>query len=146
MKWIRRKLQVVVLSAVALGLAASVGLAAGAIPDSGGVIHGCYGPALGALRVLDGPNQSCGRLEKALDWSQTGPQGVRGATGPTGPTGPAGPIGNTGPAGPATPGDTGPAATGPKGDTGPKGETGPQGDPGPQGEPGPRAKQAPRAR
>jgi len=29
------------------------------IPDSGGVIHGCYLKGVGSLRVIDSPNQKC---------------------------------------------------------------------------------------
>jgi hypothetical protein len=76
----RRKLAVV--SGIAmLGLAAA-GIAYATIPDSGGVIHGCYDTKTGALRVIDAG--SCAGKEGALNWNQTGPQG------PPGPTGPAG--------------------------------------------------------
>jgi uncharacterized repeat protein (TIGR02543 family) len=134
MSWIRQKVRIVVLSAVALGLAAGVGVATGAIPDGGGVIHACYNPKVGVLRVIDPgttPPQQCQTWlgEVPLAWNQTGPRGAQGATGPTGKTGPAGPTGSAGSAGPAGPtgnaGSAGPA--GPKGDTGPQGPAGPAG-------------------
>lgn len=68
-----------------------------AIPDSHGVIHGCYQYTQtnnqgGALRVIDkDKNQICRKLEKPLDWNQRGPTGPTGATGSTGATGPTGP-------------------------------------------------------
>lgn len=132
-----------------LALALGVGVAVGAIPDLGGVIHGCYSNTNGAegdngktggLRVIDtGTGQTCAKHETALNWNQTGPKGDKGETGATGPTGPTGPKGDTGATGTAGPkGDTG--ATGPEGpagDIGPAGPTGPTGDTGPKGDPGP---------
>ena len=70
------------------------------IPDSGGVIHGCYLKAIGSLRVIDpSAGQHCIAVETPIQWNQTGPQGPSGATGfasprgDTGATGPAGPAG-----------------------------------------------------
>jgi hypothetical protein len=101
------------------------GFAYAAIPDSSGVIQGCYSKKNGALRVIDS-SATCASTEAALSWNQKGPKGD---TGPPGPAGPAGPAGLAGPAGPK--GDTGPAGPlGPKGDTGAAGPQGPKGDPG----------------
>ena len=96
-----------------LGLA---GIAYATIPDSNGVIHGCYTKASsstqppGSLRVIDtGLGQSCGLNEVALNWNQ---QGVKGATGPQGPKGATGAQGTQGPAGPQGPqGPQGPSGT-----------------------------------
>ncbi len=100
---------------VAVVALAAAGMAYASIPDSAGVIHGCYSKASststppGSLRVIDtGLGQSCGLNEVALSWNQ---QGVKGATGPQGPLGPAGPQGSPGP--PGQKGATGP--TGPSG-------------------------------
>jgi hypothetical protein len=101
------------LVAVVAALAAA-GLAYASIPDSNGVIHGCYakasgGTSPGALRVIDtGVGQSCGLNEVPLNWNQ---QGVKGATGPKGPTGVTGPQG----------------VQGTQGQQGPKGPTGASG-------------------
>jgi len=84
----------------------SAGIAYAAIPDSNGVIHGCYAKN-GALSVVDSAAK-CPSGTTALNWNQTGPQGLPGATGPTGPQGPTG-------------------ATGPQGSTGPQGPPGPSG-------------------
>jgi len=100
----------------ALAALATAALAYATIPDSGGVIHGCYTPS-GVMRVIDADTSNCNPGEKALEWNQTGPQAPQGPTGPSGTTGPAGPQGDPGP-------------TGPKGDPGP---AGPQGPPGPEG-------------
>jgi hypothetical protein len=60
-----------------------VGLAAGSIayatiPDSSGVIHGCY-TNTGALRVIDtDAGATCRANETALEWNQTGPPGLSG--------------------------------------------------------------------
>jgi hypothetical protein len=105
------------LVGVLVGLAALAagGIAYATIPDSAGVIHGCYTKAssttqpVGSLRVIDtGVGQSCALNEVALSWNQ---QGVKGATGPQGPQGPQGPTGAQG----------SPGVQGPKGATGPSG-------------------------
>lgn len=98
----RRTLLVGVVAATA-GLGAA--FAVGAIPDSGGVIHGCYatsGVSLqdqGRLRVIDS-SASCGGGEVALNFNQQGPTGASGAAGAQGPAGPTGPQGPAGPQGP----------------------------------------------
>jgi hypothetical protein len=66
---------------VALAVAAAGGIAYAGIPDSGGVIHGCYktSPNQGTLRVIDSEKgQTCSVNESALNWNQTGPPGPRG--------------------------------------------------------------------
>jgi hypothetical protein len=98
--------------AVTLLVLALGGVAYATIPDSNGVIHGCYDSG-GNVKVIDtDKTASCPKGYTALSWNQTGTQGPKGDTGPAGPTGPTGP-------------------------TGPKGDIGPQGDPGPQGPAGP---------
>ena len=117
-----------ILGAAVFGVVSAV---QAAIPDSSGVIHGCYQKNVGNLRVIDSSaGDSCRPSEIGISWSQTGPQGPTGATGPAGPAGPTGPKGDTGATGPAGPA----GATGPKGDTG---ATGPQGPPGATGATGP---------
>ena len=69
------------------------------IPDSSGVIHGCYKPSDGKLLVIDYPTVSCPTGTTSLDWNQTGSQGPVGATGATGTTGATGATGPQGPAG-----------------------------------------------
>jgi hypothetical protein len=97
---------VVLVATVALGVGAT---AYASIPDSSGVIHGCYLKGLGTLRVIDSPNQKClNVIETPIQWNQQGPVGPAGPPGPKGPTGGAGPQGNAGP----------------KGDTGPQGAAG----------------------
>jgi hypothetical protein len=106
---------------VALGIVAVAtgGIAWATIPDSSGVIHGCYQKNKGTLRVIDtDQGQTCDSTEQALSWNQTGPQGPVGPQGPLGPQGPAGPQG-------------------PKGETGPQGPAGPAGPQGMQGSQGP---------
>lgn len=60
------------------------------IPDSAGVIHGCYKAANGQLRIIDPAADSCNNDEAAIQWNQTGPEGPAGPQGPAGPPGPAG--------------------------------------------------------
>jgi hypothetical protein len=109
-----------------------------AIPDSSGVINGCYQKNVGNLRVIDSSaGGDCRPSEIAISWSDTGPQGPVGPQGPKGDTGATGPQGPVGPAGPAGPkGDTG--AQGPAGPPGPKGDTGEQGPKGDTGATGPQ--------
>ena len=101
------------------------------IPDSNGVIRGCYDNAKGALRVIDTSVTQCKNTETALSWSQTGPQGPQGPTGPQGVQGPQGSQGIPGAQG----------ATGPQGPQGVQGPQGEQGVPGSQGATGPQGEQ-----
>lgn len=80
--------------AIAIGTAAACMLTAGgwltayaSIPDSSGVIHGCYNKGSGSLRVIDTSVSTCHGGATPLDWSQTGPQGPQGPQGPAGPAG-----------------------------------------------------------
>ena len=77
----------VVALAIVGTLVVAGGIAYATIPDSSGVIHGCYQKNQGTLRVIDaGTAQTCSSSETALNWSQTGPQGAQGPPGPTGPS------------------------------------------------------------
>jgi hypothetical protein len=74
-------------------------LAYAAIPDSSGVIHGCYLKTNGALRVIDPPPSSrCTANEVPITWNQTGREGPAGPSGPAGPPGPAAPSASRAPA------------------------------------------------
>jgi hypothetical protein len=124
-------------AAVAAALAAA-GIAAAVqagIPDTSGVIHGCYKASNGQLRLV-ARARSCSRSEHAVSWSSTGP---RGASGPAGPAGASGQPGSAGPPGATgatgTTGATG--ATGSTGGAGPAGSTGPPGKAGADGATGP---------
>ena len=78
-------------------LAAGAAATIAAIPDSNGVIHGCYQKNVGNLRVIDpSGGDNCRPSEIPISWSQTGPQGRKGDTGATGATGPQGLKGDTG--------------------------------------------------
>lgn len=61
------------------------GVALASIPDSSGVIHGCYktgNPNRGSVIVIDtDAGQSCPSGYATLNWNQTGPQGPAGAAG-----------------------------------------------------------------
>jgi hypothetical protein len=119
---------------LSIGSAGAI-FSAGLIPDSDGVIHGCYDAKKGDLRIVTDA-ADCKSSEIAISWCQrgpVGPTGASGATGPTGAIGPAGPIGATGPTG--ANGATG--ATGATGSAGPAGATGPTGAIGPSGPMGP---------
>jgi hypothetical protein len=88
-----------VVAAVLVVAAAAVGgIAYASIPDSNGVIHGCYRPTTGNLIVATS-GKGCEDGWTPLDWNQTGPTGLAGPTGPTGVTGATGRTGPTGPTG-----------------------------------------------
>jgi hypothetical protein len=97
---IRKRRKNFALVALAAAVVVAAGAAYAAIPDSAGVIHGCYATRLGLLRVIDpSAGQKCASLEKPLDWNQKGPQGAPGLQGPAGPKGDTGAQGPPGPAG-----------------------------------------------
>ena len=51
------------------GLAVGAGVTWAAIPDTNGVIHGCYKTAGGTLRVIDvGAGETCKPSEQSLEW------------------------------------------------------------------------------
>lgn len=102
----------ILLAFVAVALVIG-GTAYASIPDSAGVIHGCYVTGTGQLRVYDSESttsKKCASNERSLSWNQQGPAGPTGPSGPAGPTGPAGPAGPTGPTGPQGPAGTSGAA------------------------------------
>ena len=63
-----------ILVAAAVAIAAAVGIAKAAIPDSNGVIRACYTKNGGALRVSD--TGACKSTEVALSWNEVGPAGL----------------------------------------------------------------------
>lgn len=101
----KRFLAILVGAILAASLTVSAVLAA--IPDGGGVIHGCYSgngaKAKGGttLNILDTASNVCSNGQTAIAWNQTGPQGPQGPQGIIGPDGPEGPEGAQGPAGPS---------------------------------------------
>ena len=85
----KRWLGITLIAAVA---AIAAGVAYATIPDSNGVISGCYNKQ-GVVRVIDtSAGGKCTAGETALDWSQTGPSGPPGSQGPPGPPGAAAPA------------------------------------------------------
>src|SRR5919108_323143 len=69
--------------ATAIALAALIiaigGVAYATIPDSEGVIHGCFNKQSGNLRVVESSSE-CRTNESAIDWNQQGPPGPPGIT------------------------------------------------------------------
>jgi hypothetical protein len=100
-----------VLAFVLLGILMAVGVGSAAIPSSNGIIHSCYNASSnpsGQLRVINAEaGAKCSKIEKALNFNQTGPQGPQGPQGLQGPQGERGPAGATGATG--SPGPSGPA-------------------------------------
>jgi len=72
---------------LAISLAACIlcVIAYAAIPDTAGVIHGCYKRNNGTLRVIDDAVTQCDNSETPIQWSQTGPQGIPGPQGSPAP-------------------------------------------------------------
>jgi len=105
------------------------GVAVASIPDSTGVIYGCYTKSTGTIRIIDRSVTNCKTGETSISWNQAGVQGPTGSQGPQGAQGPQGPQGDTGAAG--SQGSQGPQ--GPQGDTGATGATGATGSTGAQG-------------
>jgi hypothetical protein len=94
-----RRKTIALVAVVAAGTATATAVA---IPDTGGVVRGCYAKANGQLRVVD-RTSDCRSSERALSWNQrgaAGPQGAKGKTGAQGPTGTPGAPGPTGQQGP----------------------------------------------
>jgi hypothetical protein len=76
--------------AVAGAFAVAGAITYAAVPDPGGVIHGCYLRTTGALRIIDASSAKCSPGEVPIAWNQTGREG------PAGPAGPAGASGASG--------------------------------------------------
>ena len=72
-----RKKLVIGSAVIAIGIGVGA-FAYASIPDSGGVIHGCYKTSDGKLRVVD---STCASGETSLNWNQTGPVGPQGPVG-----------------------------------------------------------------
>jgi hypothetical protein len=87
MRRIRIRRRYAAFAAILLAVAAGGGIAYATIPDSNGVIHGCYAARSGALRIIDDAAQTCGKSETAIDWNRTGPQGSPGLRGQQGAPG-----------------------------------------------------------
>jgi hypothetical protein len=68
--------------AVAAAFAVACAIAYAAIPEPGGVIHGCYLKTNGALRVIDPSSTRCSPLEIPISWNQAGREGPAGPAGP----------------------------------------------------------------
>src|SRR6266567_4400579 len=81
--------RLIITAAVALAVVISGGaIAYASIPDSAGVIHGCYTVKGGALRVIDtAKGQTCASGQHGLNWNQKGSQGPAGPPGPAGVSG-----------------------------------------------------------
>jgi len=96
------------IKTIAMAAAAGCVLAVGggvtayaSIPDSGGVIHGCYNKGDGSLSVIDTSVVStCPKGQNPLNWNQTGQQGPPGPPGQQGPPGSPGQQGTPRAAGP----------------------------------------------
>ena len=72
-----------VLGVVVVGGLGAAGAAVSSIPDSHGVIHGCY-TTKGTTKALSVINStsSCPTGDTSLNWNQTGPKGPMGPAGP----------------------------------------------------------------
>src|SRR5438309_1069444 len=93
----RRRLRyaLVAFTTFTLGGSALVNASGGLIPDSTGLIHGCYDTTSGALRLVQTP-ADCKATETHLAWNQVGPEGAPGLAGLQGIAGATGPKGDNG--------------------------------------------------
>jgi len=85
---IRPKLALAAVTAVTALVAGSIAWAS--IPDTAGVVHGCYDKLSGQLRVTDTQTNQpkpCTGKEAGLTWNERGPQGPAGPPGPAGAPG-----------------------------------------------------------
>ena len=78
------KPRLVAVAVIVLAIGATTVWAA--IPDSSGVISGCYAKKGGKLRVVHS-GKKCKKAERTLTWNETGQRGAVGARGPAGPAG-----------------------------------------------------------
>lgn len=83
----------VAVAASVITLAVAGSLAAASIPDSNGVIHACYKPSTGAVKIVVSAS-NCGKGEVHLSWNHTGPAGKDGRDGTDGQDGADGAPGN----------------------------------------------------
>jgi hypothetical protein len=73
----RARVFVVVGLAATFGGLLTAGVAVASIPDSHGVIHGCYVTRTGALSVINTATvHRCARGSKSLTWNHAGPAGT----------------------------------------------------------------------
>ena len=87
----RTRLTLMPIAVLVAAVVFSAAMAVAAIPDSQGVIHGCYRKKTGALRVIDtGKGQDCVQRERAVSWNERGPRGKQGTRGDRGARGPRG--------------------------------------------------------
>jgi hypothetical protein len=124
----------VLVAALVVAAAVTVGgIAYASVPDSAGVIHGCYGANAATktngsqLNIVDGDVAACGKGQTSITWNRTGPPGQDGVS-----------VTSTalaaGDANCPTGGTSFAAASGTTyACNGAKGEKGDQGDPGPAG-------------
>lgn len=89
--WRKRPSPALIISLMALVLATG-GFAAAAIPDSSGVVHGCYKKKKGTLRLVSG--SKCKKSEKSISWNQKGKNGTNGTNGASGAKGDTGAAGS----------------------------------------------------
>jgi uncharacterized membrane protein len=88
-------------AAVGAAFAVVAGVAYVTVPDSAGVIHGCYsvngvkGQGGTALSIVDSDVTTCAKGQSEITWNQVGPEGPAGPQGPVGPQGHAGATGAT---------------------------------------------------
>src|ERR1700756_4434830 len=86
-----------VVFCVGVAGAAPTGGASSSIQGKEGVLHGCYAPNTGQLRLIDtAKGQSCAPPQIAVEWNRTGPAGPQGPAGSAGKHGAPGAQGTAG--------------------------------------------------
>lgn len=81
LKTISHKIKLLFAAVAIAGVSAGTAVAVGAvIPDTNGVINGCYHNRAGNLRIVENTSE-CRPSETAINWNQTGSQGPPGTGG-----------------------------------------------------------------
>ena len=88
---------------VTASVVGGIAYAASSPIDSGGVIHGCYNPTTGAVKLLTKTACPTTGLNTPISWNTQGVQGIQGVPGLDGNDGAPGPKGDKGDQGPAAP-------------------------------------------
>lgn len=89
MKRVKRSAKTLWAAVLGVAATAAIGsIAWAAIPNSAGVISGCYEKRTGILRVIDAAaGKTCLSFESPISWNQKGPMGDGGPPGPPGADG-----------------------------------------------------------
>ncbi len=87
---------VITTAVVTASVVGGIAYAASSPIDSGGVIHGCYNPTTGAMKLRTGTTCPATGMKTPISWNSQGVQGIQGVPGANGNDGAPGAKGDTG--------------------------------------------------